>query len=196
MKRKRSQWFVAWLGLLALAMPMQAIQAQSLAPKLPIVGRPRQVIIPALGINAKVEILDVDRRGVLQVPRSAWTVGWYQRIWPGENGQALMYGHLNTATSARAVFTQLHRLRVGDEVKIVDERRTVRTFRVTKKAIYPFSQTPISELTGASSSSHLNLFTCAGWWSSRVHNYSHRLVVYTDLVSTSFGQTTVFASSN
>jgi sortase A len=95
----------------------------------------------------------------------------------------VMYGHINTTATRTGVFSQLHRLRVGNRLVVTDRKKAKRTFEVVAVKRYPTSQLPLREITGKSTSAKLNLYTCTGWWNPGRRDYSHRLVVYTKLVA-------------
>ena len=170
-----------------LALPLGALAVETLptirevAPVKSIVA-PTRIIIPKIGVNAEIEALGKNSRGVLMLPRTYHNVGWYQQsARPGKPGNALMWGHLNGATCA-SVFWNLKKLKVGDTLTIKDGNGNVMTFRVWKKQSYPYNQTPTNELFGPSRVSRLNLFTCDGVWNRATRNYSHRLIIFTELV--------------
>lgn len=147
-------------------------------------GAPKNVAIPSIGVKAVVEPLGVTKAGAMIAPKSAWTVAWYnQGPKPGDIGNAVMYGHLNTVSSKTAVFTRLNELKMNDRITVTDASGVQRVFRVTKTATYPLSKVPMNLLAGPTKEAHLNFYTCAGTWSRRAGNYSHRLVVYTTLES-------------
>lgn len=96
-----------------------------------------------------------------------------------------MYGHLNTASSKAGVFMNLKSMMVGDILYVTDDRRVTRAFKVTKIATYATNAVPMNLVVGPTREAHLNLYTCAGVWNSRLGNYTKRLVVYTTLVPNS-----------
>lgn len=150
------------------------------------VSDPTRIEIPAIRVDAKIQARGTTAAGYMVPPDSAWNVAWHMHgVRPGEIGNAVMYGHLNTRASNVAVFSQLHRLRVGNSVRVTDRKGTVRTFTVTKIGVYKRDQLPLRDISGKTADVHLNLYTCAGYWNRRVGDYSHRFVVYTSLTSVS-----------
>ncbi|NTU73699.1 class F sortase, partial [Candidatus Roizmanbacteria bacterium] len=69
----------------------------------------------------------------------------------------------------------------GDIVQAQDETGRLYTYEVVNIQIYPFDQVPLGRVFGKSPHAQLNLITCTGWFNQTTHNYSHRLVVYTEL---------------
>ena len=140
------------------------------------------LVIPAIGVNAPIEMVGVSSDGSLAVPtQNPWDdVGWYSPgVRPGERGSAVIDGHLDRPGGYPAVFWNLRNLRVGDVVLVVEKDRTYR-FRVTAAAYYPPTrQAPLQKIFGNTSGSYLNLITCAGQWIPSQHQTTLRLVVYT-----------------
>jgi sortase (surface protein transpeptidase) len=143
------------------------------------------LVIPAIGVNAPIEMVGVSSDGSLAVPtQNPWDdVGWYSPgVRPGERGSAVIDGHLDRPGGYPAVFWNLRNLRVGDVVLVVEKDRTYR-FRVTAAAYYPpTGQAPLQKIFGNTSGSYLNLITCAGQWIPIQHQTTLRLVVYTTLM--------------
>ena len=150
------------------------------------VADPVNIEIPALNVQAKIEARGTTAAGVMLPPTSAWSVAWHVHgTRPGERGSAVMYGHLNTHTSRTAIFTELHRLAPGNTIRVTDAKNVTRVFKVKKVGRYPRTALPVKEMTGRSSVVRLNVYTCDGVWIRRLGDYSHRFVVFSELVSTS-----------
>lgn len=141
---------------------------------------PVEIEIPALGIRTTVEQVGLDTYGKMDVPSTDETVAWYGGGYkPGEIGQAVIAGHYDTQTGAPAVFYHLSSLHEGDIVRVTGENGMVKTFAVTRIAIYDNNNFPVKEVFGLTGDRGLNLITCEGKYNPEVHNYSHRTVVYT-----------------
>jgi sortase A len=144
---------------------------------------PSRLIIPKLNIDALVEATGNNADGTMALPVDPVKVGWYiNSAKPGETGNAVIGGHLDLVTGAQAIFYYLSNLTVGDEFIVYDIYDTERKFRVVDKQIYPYNETPIDLVLGKSQRKMLNLITCTGWFNQNAHNYSHRLVVFSELV--------------
>jgi Sortase domain len=155
---------------------------------------PSHLLIPAIGINAAVEevgILTHDdnvggKAGDLATPTgSPWEhVGWYAAgPRPGEQGSAVIDGHLDDNYGQPAVFWNLRKLHVGDEVQVVMSNGKKLTFRVSRIASYPPLAAPLQDIFGNNGGIYLNLITCAGKWIPSEHQTTLRLVVYTTLLA-------------
>lgn len=147
-------------------------------------GAPVKLMIPKIGVKAVVEYTGIDRRGALEAPQDPMKVGWYRHgAQPGGQGNAVMGGHLNWYTGP-GVFQSLGRLRTGDTVEVVNDFGKTLRFRVTRVATYQNGAIPLKDIAGKTTGIHLNLYTCTGTYNRSQRNYSHRVVVYTELVRT------------
>lgn len=163
-----------------------SVTPQSATPTmLPVAKKLVRLIIPAIGVNAPIESVGVIVGGYLGVPtQNQWdNVGWYKAgPYPGDRGSAVIDGHLDRPGGLPAVFWNLHNLRTGDMVMVVDSTGKTLRFRVTDMENYSPQNAPTSKIFGDISDSYLNLITCAGEWIPSQHQTSLRLVVYTVLV--------------
>lgn len=147
-------------------------------------SEPQTLTIPKLGVNAAVESVGEDSSGRMGVPEGVYNVGWYSPGFkPGENGSAVMAGHLDTTTGAPAVFYYVDQLAAGDQIIVTDKNGKSLVFEVIGMQSYPFDQVPLQEIFGVSDKPKLNLITCTGVWNRGSSNYSNRLVVYAELRS-------------
>lgn len=205
MKRFFSAWIVIIFSLVGVvsalsfvqknpvAAPVSIVQTvpssspvASLLPpveKSPIV-EPQTLSIPKINVTADVESVQEDSSGRMDVPAKVEDVGWYSLGFkPGENGSAVMAGHLDTATGAPAVFYYINQLSQGDEVIATDKNGKNLTFEVSDIKSYQYDQVPLEQVFRGDGKPRLNLITCAGVWNGGARNYSNRLVVYTVLKS-------------
>ena len=148
-------------------------------------ANPIRLVIPAVGINAFVEMVGVRADGELATPaRSPWDdVGWYDLgPHPGERGSAVIDGHLDRPGGYPAVFWRLRDIQVGNDVQVTNTAGKTLHFRVTRIAYYSPDQAPLQDIFGNLGGTYLNLITCAGDWIPNQHQTTLRLVVYTTLV--------------
>lgn len=144
---------------------------------------PVTVVIPQIGVETRVEHVGLDSEGRMDVPQGVYNVGWYSLgAKPGEKGNAVFAGHLDTVTGAPAVFYNLANLQIGDEIIVQDENDNRYVFGVTKQQVFPYNDFPIDEVFGSYSIPRLNLITCQGFFDYASSNYSHRTVVFSELV--------------
>lgn len=142
----------------------------------------KKLEIPALKVDAKIEDVGLTKTGSMNVPANDDNVGLYKHgAKPGDKGNAVIAGHLDTYTSSNGVFKNLDKLKTGDDIFVTDSGNTTH-FRVSKSEVYDSESAPLQAIFGSSDKVRLNLITCTGKWDNRLHQYTHRLVIYTDLV--------------
>jgi sortase (surface protein transpeptidase) len=140
---------------------------------------------PSIGVDAYVEQVGLTSENAMDVPREWGNVAWYRRGYrPGELGNSVVAGHLDTSSGGPAVFWSLHELTPGDEIHVTYENGDLYTFIVQGSEYYLHdAQGPIIDrIFGESLTPDLNLVTCDGAWDRGQATYSHRLVVFTTLV--------------
>jgi len=153
-------------------------QGDDTAPALPV-----RLQIPSLHIDAPIVQVGFDDDGGMASPNSDRSVGWFAPGYiPGTPGNAVMAGHVDWVDHA-AVFWFLNKLAVGDTMTVVFDDDSSVTFAVDAVQTYDDGDTPLDQVFGASDSAHLNLVTCGGVFDYATHNYDHRTVVYTTMVS-------------
>jgi LPXTG-site transpeptidase (sortase) family protein len=151
----------------------------------PAMSSPSRLVIPSIGVDAPVENIGVLSNGDLATPtQNPWGgVGWYHLgPHPGENGSAVIAGHLDRPGGGPAVFWNLRNMQPGDIVTVLAGKSAPLRFRVTQVVAYPPTQAPLQEIFGNSGGKYLNLITCAGDWIPSQHQTTLRLVVYTTLL--------------
>ena len=131
-----------------------------------------------------MEAVGADRTGAMATPSGPYTVGWWDRgTVPGQPGNAVIDGHLDSARVGAAVFWSLGELSAGDQILLQMPGNKTLTFVVDHTSIYPFNDAPLLTIFGPSSTPSLNLVTCSGSFDRSSHNYNRRLVVYSRLKS-------------
>jgi hypothetical protein len=160
----------------------QEVTAIPTAVPTPTPTTPRLLQIPRLGVHASIQPVGMDAQGRMDVPTTWTEVGWYDLGFkPGEKGSAVMDGHLDDTSGAPAVFWYIKDLQPGDQIIVTDNNNQTYTFVVTKTTSYPFNEAPMQEIFDTTDQSRLNLITCDGSWDRSTHNYSNRIVVYSEL---------------
>lgn len=179
----------AFLGDTTTQANSGALQSETTgAPQASVVGVPTRIRIQtnAVHIDASVESVGVGSDGNLATPtQNPWDdTGWYNMgSKPGEQGSAVIDGHLDRPGGAPAVFWELKYLNPGDQVMVVDRSGAVRHFRVDSVEHYAPDAAPLQNIFNNAAGQHLNLITCSGVWIPAQHQTTERLVVYTSLVS-------------
>jgi LPXTG-site transpeptidase (sortase) family protein len=137
---------------------------------------PARLVIPAIGVDAKVEARGLDSDRNLATASDYRDVAWYDLgPRPGEPGNAIVNGHVNWWTGD-AVFAQLSRLRVGDAIRVTRADGGLVEFKVTGKHIVD-ANARIAALFAPSSQATLTLITCTGAWNPLTQSDTQRLLV-------------------
>lgn len=143
---------------------------------------PQRIIIPRLGIGAETEHVGRTAGGNMAVPAGFDNVGWFREGYiPGEEGNAVIAGHVDDARGNMAVFGRLSNIELGDSV-LVEGENGMLEFRVVRKEVFPYDAEDTSEIFGESDKPMLNLITCDGTWDQSRRTYTERLVVFAELV--------------
>ncbi|HEU4999879.1 MAG TPA: class F sortase [Lapillicoccus sp.] len=163
-------------------------------------GAPARMSIPAIGVDAPVETIGLDRRGTLDAsgraplaaPVDQRKVGWYaDGPKPGSGtGTVLTNGH--TYRDGSAVFQQDFptRVQVGQEVDLVLDNGTTCRYRITTvwrdvDATNGYPQLVAGEgLYDQTGPERLFLETCSGPWLSSERRFEDITVVLATPVAT------------
>lgn len=157
---------------------------------------PVRLIVPKLGLDARILSLGPDATGAMQAPRNgdASDPIWSEVYWwnvgalPGQVGNAVIAGHVNRPDASPSTFTHLDRLVPGDTLAIVTQNGQTLNFVVRDKnapLVYVHGGTDptIQRIFGPATTPNLNLLTCWGEWDGT--QFNRRLVVYATLVGVS-----------
>ncbi|MBI4137469.1 class F sortase [Candidatus Roizmanbacteria bacterium] len=158
-------------------------------PKLPedVSIVPVYLDIARLGLSEVViEHVGLDNKKRMDVPADPINVAWFEPGYrPGENGSAVLAGHFDLSDGSKGVFADIGDLENGDTIEIFNENGEKLTFQVVDTQVFLDAEFPIDLVFGESVTPRLNLITCAGTFDPITKNYSHRLVVFTELVQES-----------
>lgn len=148
-----------------------------------IVAAPERLIIPKINVHAHIKSVGLDEDGNMATPGNPIDVAWYQPgPLPGMLGSAVIDGHLNTKYVEQAVFYNLNKLQVDDEVYLRTVDGEMMTFKVVRVAEYA-EDAPAGEIFSVKGPvPYLNLISCSGDWDPIKKTYSDRIVVFTERV--------------
>ncbi|MDO8499581.1 MAG: class F sortase [bacterium] len=151
------------------------------APEPTSAGLPVRLKIPKININAVIEQVGILPDGSMGVPKLPRNTAWFKLgPRPGEVGSAVIDGHINWWNGATAVFAKLNKLKPGDKITVLDDKKNAITFVVKKTRLYGAKEDASDVFSSGDGRAHLNLITCGGVWNKRAKEYSKRLVVFTD----------------
>ncbi len=147
---------------------------------------PTRLVIPSISIDTSFETpLGLKQNGEIEVPKSYTDVAYYKHgPTPGELGPSVILGHVDSYEGP-AVFFSLGQLEEGDEIRVERKDGTVAVFAVTELERHPQSDFPTREVYGDLDHAGLRLITCSGFYDRDVLRYTHNLIVFAKLVSTS-----------
>ncbi|GCE17709.1 class F sortase [Dictyobacter kobayashii] len=148
------------------------------------VAPPAHIRIPAIGVDADIEPVGVLTTGNLDTPHNnPWDgAGWYDSgTRPGDQGSAVIDGHVDRPGGGPAVFWNLRYMKPGDEVIITTSTGQQLHFHTIKREAIPPDPSYLQGIFGDSSGKFLNLITCAGVWVPSQGQTSLRMLVYTEL---------------
>jgi sortase (surface protein transpeptidase) len=138
---------------------------------------PNTLVIPKIGVRAVVEQVAVDSNGNMAVPQKVDDVGWYAPgVAPGQDGDAVIDGHLDWYGVPQAVFYNLNQLQPGDEVDVISQDALTLRFSITDSISVQATDRPAG-LFATAGSPRLTLITCAGDWNPVAGQFSQRLLV-------------------
>lgn len=165
------------------AAPIPQILAGIVSPgkKQPRPGLPMHLTIPSIGVDAPVERVGLTPQGAMGVPKGPDDVAWYELgPRPGEEGRAVIAGHVGWKNNIEAVFDHVSSLRKGDKIYVEDGAGMTVTFVVSELRMYDQSQNAETVFNSSDGQAHLALIACEGVWDERTKDYSKRLVIFAD----------------
>lgn len=146
---------------------------------------PERVLVPGVGLDARVEGVGVTERGDMTVPDDPAVAGWY-RYGPAPGsaeGSAVLVGHLDGETGDLGEFAALREVRAGDTVEVRRAGAEPVAYRVTARATVPKGELPPSAFR-RSGPPVLTLITCAPPFEPERGGYTANLVVTAEPMAT------------
>src|SRR5680860_1576548 len=138
--------------------------------------------IPKIKVDALVESVGIIANGEMGVPRGSNNVAWFNLgPNPGEIGSAVIDGHYGIWRDGKpAVFNDLTKLKIGDEILIEDGNGSTTTFTIRGFKSLNDDEDATSIFTSSDGKAHLNLITCSGEFDKISKSYPSRLVILSD----------------
>jgi LPXTG-site transpeptidase (sortase) family protein len=144
---------------------------------------PWTVRIPAIGVNAPIVALGVNKDGTVGVPSLAdvQEVGWYKYgAEPGRPGPTIFLGHVDSYTGP-AVFYRLYLIARGDHVYVRAGGRSV-TYAITSMRQVSKQAFP-SSIYNPGGPPKLYLITCAGAFDYVTRHYDDNIIITARLLT-------------
>lgn len=129
-------------------------------------SEPLSVDIPALGLGSELLHLGLREDGTLDVPPGdpGSPASWYdQSPTPGEQGPAILLGHVNATDGGPGVFAGLRGLAPGDTVEIARADGSTAVFVVDRGEQHAKDAFPTRAVYGNTAGAELRLITCDGY---------------------------------
>jgi hypothetical protein len=145
---------------------------------------PTRIRIPAIDVNAKLISLGIDDQGEVEVPAldKAMDAGWYEHgPTPGEAGNSVIIGHVDSRKIGRAVFFKLGELKPGDTIEVDRRDGSVATFRVDGVESFPKDEFPAGLVYGPADEPGLRVVTCGGAFDKKTRNYRDNVIAFATL---------------
>ncbi|WP_410811597.1 class F sortase [Micromonospora sp. 067-2] len=146
---------------------------------------PTSIEIPRIGVQATIMSLGTNPDGTVQVPPldKADQAGWYEPgASPGETGNSVIVGHVDSAMLGPAVFFDLGSLVPGDTITVRRADGKPVGFRVDSVKSYPKTTFPTELVYGPNDRPGLRVVTCGGQFDETVKSYPDNVVVFASLV--------------
>jgi hypothetical protein len=147
-------------------------------------SRPVEISVARIGLAAQIIPVGLDAAGAIEVPplEKAQLAGWYELgPSPGEVGNAVVVGHVDSRVMGPAVFFHLGELRPGDLVQIRREDGSTVRFVVNHVESYPKSSFPTDLVYGETKGVGLRLITCGGTFDTSARSYLDNVIVFATL---------------
>ncbi|WP_105031417.1 sortase domain-bontaining protein [Arthrobacter ruber] len=140
---------------------------------------PVRISIPAIDVDAPLEVLSLDAAAELQPPVDWQAAGWYDRSpVPGVRGPSVIAGHL-TAPDGPAVFVDLGNLEPGDTVTVTQADGSTDDFAVNRTISAERTDSfPTEEIYGPTPDAQLRLITCDGEYDPARGHWTRNMIVF------------------
>lgn len=155
-------------------------QPSPLGRESPQTALPTRLRIGAIGVDAPIEAVGVDRRtGEMELPANVRQVAWYRfGPSPGQPGSAVLAAHVDYENQGPGVFFNLRTLDPGDRVEVGFEDGESRSFEVAARSIYRKDELPLDIVFARQGAPVLTLITCGGGFNPSIGHYDSNVVVY------------------
>ncbi len=139
---------------------------------------PVRLSVPGLGVTAPVDPVGVADDGQMALPEDVSRVGWYRfGPVPGEDGSAVIGGHVDDAEQGLGALAPLREAAVGDLVETTDETGTTSRWRIVAREVFQKEVLPLDDLFRRDGPPRLTLITCGGPFLPEYRSYRDNVVV-------------------
>jgi LPXTG-site transpeptidase (sortase) family protein len=142
-------------------------------------GIPTRVRIPALNIDAPVDVVALDFANRVEVPEDVQRTGWYRFAANPMTGQGstVIVGHRDGVRQGAGAFFDLDKAAIGDRVTVITEDGSPLRYRIVARESFDKGNVPFAELFAVTGSPRLTLITCGGPFDATTLGYTDNVVV-------------------
>ena len=143
---------------------------------------PARIHVPAIDVDHPLIAVGLNADGSMEIPHDVQEIGWYevQGVLPGDDGTAVLAGHVDSRSQGPGAFYDLRHLDVGAAVTISDGDQE-QEWVVTARRSYDKDHIPIDEIFVDHGAPRLVLITCGGAFDRTARSYTDNIVVYAEL---------------
>ena len=143
-----------------------------------VVGDPLSITIPDIGVASPLVATGVLPDGTVDVPADAGIAGWFTGgPRPGEQGPAVIMGHVDSRRTGPGVFFRLAELPIG-AVVVVDTTTGPQRFVTREVSRFPKDEFPTDLVYGAEAGATLRLVTCGGSFDRSTGHYRDNVIAF------------------
>ena len=143
---------------------------------------PVRVVIPAIGVDARVVALGLNRDQTMQVPTKLADAGWFMPgPEPGEQGAAVVVGHV-ASRSGPGVFARLSKLRPGAVITVHLRGGSTVRFVARSSIRVAKSRFPTNRVYARTPQPTLRLITCAGTLNPSTGHHPDNYIVFATIL--------------
>jgi sortase (surface protein transpeptidase) len=142
---------------------------------------PVELKIPSINVDAKIIPEGTDSTGALETPplNEQNVTGWWDGgNTPGQDGPAVIVGHIDSAALGPMVFWNLHELVAGQAVEVILADGAQVWFNVVGAQQVSKDAFPTQQVYGPTPGPTLRLITCTGDFDPATGHYDDNLIVY------------------
>jgi len=167
-----------------LEVPVQ-IPRLEIAPPPPTaaIALPVRITISSIDVDAPVIEVALAEDGSMDVPKDPHEAAWYELgPRPGEQGSAVIAGHVDTKRGAPGIFANLHRVQPGDTIDVQGDDGSIVSFEVRGSRNFDATADATEVFGATDGKTSLNIVTCTGKFDPHTKTYPARLVVFAEKI--------------
>ena len=128
--------------------------------------------------------MGVAEDGQMDIPDDVDRVGWYRfGPAPGDDGSAVVAGHVDDAEQGLGVLSPLRDADVGTEIVLTDAAGTTTHWRVVSRELIDKQVLPLDRIFTPAGPPRLTIVTCGGPFLPEIGSYRDNVVVVAEQAS-------------